>query len=289
MDVSSPLDISSQAESDFIRRHILKDIEPYVCLFDECDRSNECFKTVDDWLGHMQWQHTLIWSCQAPGHESKPFNSKIEFERHMRLEHPHAFTESQLPMLVQKSAQPASDTFTALARQSDNSFSDMFRVCPLCPFSLEGGDLSSQNRSSEFLDIKSTDAMSKVIRDHLAAHLESIALLSLPERDHLDDADSNERQSQDTRDTVDWTDQELPPPYFDEGESPSLLSSLEPFPPAKQLREEDWDFVLEDPRVNRTPFTVQGQDPTLREFVRRARYLQMISVAQLQGADYYCS
>ncbi|KAI9788770.1 MAG: hypothetical protein M1816_006551 [Peltula sp. TS41687] len=258
-------------------RHVLKDIEPYVCLFDECDRSNECFKTVDDWMGHMQWQHTLIWSCQALGHESKTFNSKMEFERHMRLEHPRAFTESQLPMLVQKSAQPASDTFTALACQGDHTFSEMLRACPLCPFSLEGADLSSQSRPSEFLDVKGMDAKSKVIRDHLAAHLESIALLSLPERDHLDDADSNERQSQESRDTVDRKDQGLPSAYFDEGESSPLLSSFEPLPPAKPLREEDWAFVLNDPRVNRTPSPVQGQDPTLREFVRRARYLQMIS------------
>lgn len=203
----------------------------------------------------------------------------------MRLEHVGVFTESQLPIIVQKCARPTSNMFSLLApaRQGNIKASDMFSACPLCPFSWNKGDRatyspSSGQRAAEDL----TDACSKTIQDHLASHLELIALLSLPERDDLDDADSDKRQSdvEDNRekDDIEQDDDNL------SADSPDELDILladgpleECLPLDEYLMQNGWTFVFDAPRVRFTRFPEQGQDPTLQEFVKRARYLQVIS------------
>lgn len=269
---------------DASRRHVLKDIDPYICLFEDCNKPNECFKTVDDWLSHMQWQHTIVWSCQFPSHESSIFKSKSEFERHMRREHVGAFTESQLPILAQKSALPASHTLgvPASTRQGNSNISDLFEACPLCPFSWDGSDKATGSPAGQLEAEEVTDSFAKSIRDHLASHLELIALLSLPERDDLDDADSDKRQSdvEDNREVYDLEleDHDLLEDSFDELNVPSAVGILEEgYIADEYVVEKGWTYVLDDPRVRPARFPEQGQDPTLKEFVRRARYIQTIS------------
>ncbi|KAF2182859.1 hypothetical protein K469DRAFT_690585 [Zopfia rhizophila CBS 207.26] len=259
-------------------RHILRDIEPYICLFDECERPNECFRTVEDWVNHMRWQHAMIWCCQAEGHETTTYHSKVDLERHMRLEHHEAFTQSQLPILIKKSAQPSPDLFTslALALRKDNTVSDMFGVCPLCPFTLDlGGPSMSQSLEVEH----SIDADSKKIRDHIAAHLESIALLSLPDRDDLEDAATNERETEDQQDVSHHDDHDLPTLDFNENTEDDVAVATEEEWQSDEHQSADlWASVLRDPRVRRLHCPDQAQDPTLKEFVARARRIEMFQI-----------
>jgi hypothetical protein len=86
-------------------------------MFEDCKQEHQLFNSTDDWFNHMRWQHTLEWSCQAPGHEDRIFHAQPDFEQHMRSHHAGSFTEFQLPTLISKSAKPSSSTF---------------HVCPLC-------------------------------------------------------------------------------------------------------------------------------------------------------------
>lgn len=260
------------------RRHILKDIDPYICLFENCDKPNEHFRSVEDWLNHMKWQHTIVWFCPASQHKSELFNSDIGLEQHMRREHSKDFTESQLPILVQKCAQPSSDPFTALASQNDEVRSENMRSCPLCPFSVEKANAQPETDPSLLGADDPTDIIDKLIRNHVAAHLESIALLSLPEQNDLENAASNELQSESAKNDSRQEDNNLPPAVFDDDDD-DLPPETYYFRPAIQVLPdtdvEDWEYVYSRSR-QRTVFPEPYQDPVLKGFVEEARYREML-------------
>ncbi|KAG6359754.1 hypothetical protein INS49_010806 [Diaporthe citri] len=167
-------------------RHILKDIDPFVCLFEECKESLTLFKTVEDWLGHMRWQHTIVYSCQAVGHEREAFGSSQDLEDHIRREHPGAFTESQLPGLVKQGAVPTSNTIGAL----NFSLSLNDSQCLLChTFDPKPVDAETME------DAAPASTPEQIMQSHILEHLEAIALLALPGSDNLDGVDSDARQS----------------------------------------------------------------------------------------------
>lgn len=285
MDVSS---LTEKADPEFLtslRRHVLKDIDPYICLFEDCSKPNEHFRNVEDWLNHMKWQHTIVWSCPAFDHKSTLFDSKDEFEQHMNQEHFATFTESQLPLLVQKSAHPASDTFSVLTARNNPAAAQSRYECPLCDFFVEKPD-DQNNSDSALLGAEiPTNNPAKVIQHHIAAHLESIALLSLPEQDNLDDDFSIARDSEGTKKNStrqdDRDDLLLEP--VPEGFSPimdpdydDILAELAPETLAGII-EETWAIIFTSLGLRRANQLEPAQDVTLRGFVERARYIQMIS------------
>ncbi|KLU82102.1 serine/threonine protein kinase [Magnaporthiopsis poae ATCC 64411] len=198
-------------------RHILKDIDPYVCLFEGCGEGDVLFKSADDWLSHMQWQHTKVWTCQAcqvVGHEHQAYSSAFDMEQHIRRDHPGSFTEAQLPDIVQQSSLPAPDTFAVLMRQNQREASDTgsngqaLHECPICM------SFHASPGSDAALPLHE----SANIHDHILEHLESIALLSLPINDDQGEGltTPNSRQSKQDED-ADWRKKsDLPPAVFDD-------------------------------------------------------------------------
>ncbi|KAL4916459.1 hypothetical protein BDW62DRAFT_202613 [Aspergillus aurantiobrunneus] len=136
------------------RRHVMKDIDPYVCLFEDCDSDYPFFKKTEEWIDHMQWGHSTRYSCQVPGHEDIFFQTQAGLEQHLAGEHAEQLPSGELSGLVKNGLRPAPDVFAFLA-----------------------GCLNmGQDRPSQGMEI----------RQHIASHLERIALLSLPERDDFD-------------------------------------------------------------------------------------------------------
>ncbi|TGO44913.1 hypothetical protein BOTNAR_0722g00040 [Botryotinia narcissicola] len=249
------------------KRHVLRDIEPYVCLFDGCNKSTEYFATAEDWVNHMQWQHAVVWCCQAPGHESTVYRSEEEFKHHLREEHKNAFNETQLSMIVKKASQPVSDLFgsSALAANVNDNESHTAGACPLCPFSV---DIPEHNALPDNSEVeKASLPVSKELCDHIAAHMEAIALLSLPERKTYHSLD------QDTVDlppiasiNIESDDDEISPDHAHH--SIGLTSS-------EFTSRGDWNYILEDKQVKSRQDPEPARDPTLQNFVRRARRDEM--------------
>ncbi|TGO51259.1 hypothetical protein BCON_0165g00090 [Botryotinia convoluta] len=262
------------------KRHVLRDIEPYVCLFDGCNKSTEYFATVEDWVNHMQWQHAVVWCCQVPGHESTVYRSEEEFKHHLREEHKNAFNETQLSMIVKKASQPVSDLFasSALASNGNENESHTAGACPLCPFSV---DIQEHNASPGSLEVaKASLPVSKELCDHIAAHMEAIALLSLPERDDLDDAKTNERQSENTYHSLDQDTVDSPPiasiiENDDDEISPDHAHNSIGPTSSEFTSRGDWNYILEDKQVKSRQDPEPARDPTLQKFVRRARRDEM--------------
>ncbi|KAL4737151.1 hypothetical protein BDV11DRAFT_172208 [Aspergillus similis] len=94
--------------------HVKYDLDPYVCLFDECDSPNELYNHSEDWLNHMR-QHSLRWRCTAKSHGVLVFHTRGDYEDHMSSK--HKSTKSQLKIL---------------AERSSRSSGSLFESCPLC-------------------------------------------------------------------------------------------------------------------------------------------------------------
>src|SRR2546421_2275090 len=99
-----------------IRKHVKKDLRPYVCLMPNCAKPYETFSDTRDWLRHMQPEHEkniVRWTCNAAKHNnSEIFYSSGEFEDHMEKHHPKVFTKSQRSIITKRSGGPAAQMFT---------------------------------------------------------------------------------------------------------------------------------------------------------------------------------
>lgn len=161
-------------------RHILKDIDPLVCLFENCEESLKLFNTVEEWLGHMRWQHTIIYSCQAVGHERELFDSPQDLEGHIRGQHTDTFTESQVPGLIRQGTLPAPNTLGAL----NASLSVKESCCVLC------NNFDPQTREGETTqDAELRSSAEQTLQNHIIEHLEVIALIALPSSGDADGED----------------------------------------------------------------------------------------------------
>ncbi|CAH0058637.1 unnamed protein product [Clonostachys solani] len=132
----------SVADDKKWKAHVTKDLDAYVCLFDECDKPDKLFSHSSDWLRHMR-EHTLRWSCNSKAHRPLTFLTEDQYLDHVRQDHPRSLTEPQLRALAQRNSRPTVP---------------MFNVCPLC----------------------GTDEATDTLEDHIVGHLRFLALKSLP-------------------------------------------------------------------------------------------------------------
>ncbi len=209
-------------------------------MFEECAEPHNLFSTTTEWLAHMQWEHTLQWHCNARGHSLQTFGKEQDFENHMRTSHAGTFSESQLPILRRRSAQPAPETFL---------------TCPLCSYvPAESSTESNHGKASRDLP------------NHLAAHLQSIALVSLPWRDDLEEvASSNRTSAPGARDSNSGIQDERSVSSFESvplninDDTESLDGEARETD--KRLREHEWAFMM------LPPYEGHGTDPILINFV----------------------
>ncbi|KAF5670735.1 serine threonine kinase [Fusarium circinatum] len=60
-------------------RHVFRDLQAYVCTFDNCETPDDLFETRQDWLRHEFENHRREWHCNDPEH--KPFNKKSDIAK----------------------------------------------------------------------------------------------------------------------------------------------------------------------------------------------------------------
>lgn len=202
----------------------------------------------------------------------------------MNKEHRDSFTESQLPILVQKSAHPAPDTFSILTARNKGAVSGSRYECPLCPFFVE--KTKDQNHPDSTLlgaEFPVNEAP-KIIQNHIAAHLESIALLSLPEQDALDENLSLAKESEISKKNSTRQDNQGSSSQGLEEEQYFLAIDLDSdknpseFVPESipETTEYTWAYVFDSLDLRQADDFEPAHDVTLRGFVERARYIQMI-------------
>ncbi|KAL3954763.1 hypothetical protein ACCO45_010326 [Purpureocillium lilacinum] len=136
------------------REHVKNDLDAYVCLFEECGEPDKLWRRSEAWLKHMT-EHTLRWRCPAKAHRDEHFETQDAFRAHLLEGHKKAYSDAELAMLISRSRKATGPLFTS---------------CPLC------GD--------------TTEEVNGKLEQHIAGHLRSLALKSLPP--DYDDADNED-------------------------------------------------------------------------------------------------
>ncbi|WAO95821.1 C3H1-type domain-containing protein [Fusarium falciforme] len=125
------------------QNHVKNDLDPYVCLFEDCDQPDILYAHSDEWLGHLH-QHGKVWRCSSH-REMGPFSTLEDYMKHMRDVHDTKLSDRQLRVV---------------ANRNSRKTAKLFPSCPLC------------GREESEVDGR--------LEDHLAGHLRSLALKSLP-------------------------------------------------------------------------------------------------------------
>ena len=120
---------------------MFRDLRPYICTFSDCLDPDRLFTTRRDWIYHEMQLHRRQWICQQC---SCHYISKSRIAEHIRRNHQANITDRELAVLLDISERP-----------SDEASYDR---CPFC---------------------HGTMSIMKLL-DHMARHMEELALFSLP-------------------------------------------------------------------------------------------------------------
>ncbi|KAG9499648.1 hypothetical protein J7337_008107 [Fusarium musae] len=138
------------------KSHVLHDLKPYVCTYETCNTANDLYQSRKAWVDHEEAMHRPRWRCRD--HPEGLYETSASFQSHLLREHDRGFSGEQLEDLANVSRLGCVDDRTA---------------CPICfeeqPFA-------------------------NGLTNHLANHLERIALFSLPRTISSDDKDMDESQ-----------------------------------------------------------------------------------------------
>ncbi|QYT03040.1 hypothetical protein H0G86_010015 [Trichoderma simmonsii] len=185
------------------RRHVDRDLEPYMCLSEGCAESSAGFSAFEDWSNHMQthgqrWHQDVYlmpsWICAICEDDHYAFGDPENLLSHMQETHIGQFSAEQIQII---------------SRRSKISRRRSLNECPLCCFQIRDIDLEtkvvSQKRSGEPLEGKSikttrtsvdrsppkpsenTDNSTtesslqgaKIMTQHIASHLQALMALTI--------------------------------------------------------------------------------------------------------------
>jgi hypothetical protein len=187
--------------------HVFRDLEPYLCTFDDCLRAEKTFGVCDEWFRHELESHriTRVWICQSCVRE---FTTAEAFETHLQKYHDNISGPSQLAMMVSLCVK-----HSAIRLKEE--------LCPLCPVKLN----------------------TRGLKDHIANHLEQLALTSVNGDDPSEQDDSDEIASQrfDDNASEGRTKLEILNDFVEE--QLGLVPPDKQGPPDKDLDESNLDFV----------------------------------------------
>jgi uncharacterized protein (DUF2235 family) len=145
---------SVQKKSRKWKKHLLKDLQPYVCLFKNCPQSERTYRTVKEWKAHLNEPHKEDWSCKSPhpadafaSDDSFVFDTAAKYQEHVIAYHPNV--------------QPSDVEDMSIAASRPAMLPQWCFVC-----------LTKQDSQTE-------------LQEHIANHLEMACLLALPGREDV--------------------------------------------------------------------------------------------------------
>ncbi|KAI1735318.1 hypothetical protein F4680DRAFT_307303 [Xylaria scruposa] len=141
------------------KKHIFRDLQPYVCLAPSCLAQYYKFSRRSDWLHHMKETHWRSWRCYCGRQEA--FNNAEEFHCHLKKAHPSDLTLQQ------------QETLGHMCSQLD--LSKAVGPCPLC--------VEVHMSSATQYDA------------HVGHHLEQLALFALPRMSNEDDETRSQKDT----------------------------------------------------------------------------------------------
>ncbi|KAI1752132.1 hypothetical protein F4782DRAFT_502146 [Xylaria castorea] len=99
------------------RAHFKKDLQPYVCISEDCSEPAVYFTSFSKWRKHMDDVHTTdwariihspqVWYCDVSPHEYLEFGEKEELEHHLQNEHSNDMSSKQLERRLARNVLPS--------------------------------------------------------------------------------------------------------------------------------------------------------------------------------------
>lgn len=141
-----------------LRKHVLSDLKPYVCTFEDCEL--KLFSDRQTWFSHELKDHRKEWICHFCAHN--PFGKPGSYRAHLSTHHPQAFTADQLPALFEMSQKP------------------LLKLSPTdCPFCNDWEDrLRAVN--DHIPKEQSLVVTPSQFQHHVGAHMVQLALFAIP-------------------------------------------------------------------------------------------------------------
>ncbi|KAH8891428.1 hypothetical protein GQ53DRAFT_648635, partial [Thozetella sp. PMI_491] len=123
------------------RKHVIMDLDPYICLFRSCSSAEQIFSTRASWLEHMRKAHNSRWKCRICPGSVGLFNNARELDFHISSEHAHHLLAGERASLI---------------KNSEISAGQIFESCPFC------------------------HAQGDQLERHIERHLVLLALMAIP-------------------------------------------------------------------------------------------------------------
>ena len=146
----------------FTRKHVFRDLRPYVCLSEACQTPDHLYVRRNDWKMHMRREHWKTWHC--PFGCNAEFGSAKGFQNHVKTTH----EENVPPERIH--------TLEGLSSRADVTKAK--GQCSLCYDFQVGSE--------------------KQYEKHIGQHLEHLALFTLPdigeEGDEDDDGEEDKEE-----------------------------------------------------------------------------------------------
>ncbi|GKT45906.1 vegetative incompatibility protein HET-E-1 [Colletotrichum spaethianum] len=141
------------SKGKYWREHILRDLQPYMCTYEECSDADALYATRSAWLTHEADVHRRVWRCF--GHLEPLFKSQDALQQHLEAEHDDLLG----PVQIQE-----------IAKLSHTSTVEQRSVCPFC---------------------QSAGPFKKGLANHMAFHMEQLACFAVPRSSGVDNDESS--------------------------------------------------------------------------------------------------
>ncbi|KAM3075257.1 hypothetical protein ACMFMG_007299 [Clarireedia jacksonii] len=169
------------------KKHVFRDLRPYVCTFKECDMRMFCSR--NEWFVHELQNHRREWACQQCQHA--PFSSSSEYEAHLRMNHHIELQASQIKALLLQSEEPV-DKVTATA----------CRLCNDWETTVENPKHDSNLNFLHGRQLAQPYGTLSQFRRHLGRHMEQLALFALPIAEDAMEDDSLSEEGDDEQTSI---------------------------------------------------------------------------------------
>ena len=152
--------LEGQSSLIISRKHVLFDLKPYVCTFENCEL--KLFSDRRTWFSHELKDHRQVWGCCFCSHDS--FDDADKYKRHLASCHPESLVEDQLPALLKMSQ-------TALVKLVPTD-------CPLC----DDWEQCLRRVAPHVPSAEAFVVTPSQFQHHLGTHMEQLALFAIPRR-----------------------------------------------------------------------------------------------------------
>ncbi|KAF3319649.1 hypothetical protein TWF173_000262 [Orbilia oligospora] len=136
-------------ETEAWKAHLIRDLRPYVCTYENCTTPNQLYDTRQDWLQHEGSIHRRVFLC--PKHPHQDFLSLSDYQEH--IFDGHISSDGNVPINL-------------IIQSNESTLTTPDRPCPICLAWID--DMGA-------------------LQKHIALHLERFAIFSLPRDVHFTD------------------------------------------------------------------------------------------------------